>query len=824
MVDRINFGQLSDVVALPDLIEIQTRSYLDFLQMDAPPNRRKAVGLQAVFKEVFPIESYDGHCTLDFVKYEVTPPKQSAFESLKEGESHTAALHVTFRLKNQAEVREETVFMGEVPLITEQGTFIINGAERVIVSQLHRSPGICFEQSVHANGTLLHSFRIIPDRGSWVEVQFDTSDLLNIYLDRKKRRRKFLATTFLRALGYGTDEELLGLFYKFEKLDVAKPKAEQLEHRVVKADVVDADSQSVLVKKFEPVTKDLLKQLQAAGIGALDVVDVSWDEGLLLKSVRKDVAASADDALKDIYHKLRPGDPPTTSNARQLLKRIFFDPRRYDLGRVGRYKIQQKLGLDPQNESRVLEKEDFVAAVKYLINLRRGEGTIDDIDHLGSRRIRTVGELVENQCRVGLARTERLVRERMTVFDQQAEKLTPQKLINPKALAAVIRDFFGRSQLSQFMDQTNPLAELTHKRRLSALGPGGLSRERAGFEVRDVHSSHYGRICPIETPEGPNIGLISSLSMYARVNEFGFIETPYRRVVNGKVSATVIDYLTADQEENYVIAQANAPLNADGSFAKDTVAGRYRGEFLEVEASRCNYMDVSPKQVVSVAAGLIPFLEHDDANRALMGANMQRQAVPLLRTEAPYVATGVESRVARDSRVMVIAREAGKVAYVSADRVVVSKDGAAPTKKTPAEEYQSYELRKFTRSNAGTCINQHPIVKKGQKIKKGDVLADGPLTDDGELALGRNVLAAFMPWCGYNFEDAILINERLVAEDVFTSVHIEEFECGARDTKLGPEEITRDIPNVGEEALKNLGMDGVVRIGAEVKPGDILVR
>jgi len=822
MVERINFGVLSDVVELPDLIEIQTRSYREFLQMDMAPLKRKSVGLQAVFKEVFPIESYDGKCLLDFVKYEITPPKQTAFECLKESESYTAALHVTFRLKSEAEVREETVFMGEVPLITEQGTFIVNGAERVIVSQLHRSPGICFEQSVHANGTLLHSFRIIPDRGSWVEVQFDTSDLLNIYLDRKKRRRKFLATTFLRALGYGSDEELLGLFYTFETIPVAQAKPEQLENRVVKADVVDADSQSILVRKFEPVTKDLLKQLQAAGIAKLDAVNVSWDDGLLLKSVRKDPAASADDALKDIYHKLRPGDPPTTSNARQLLKRLFFDPRRYDLGRVGRYKIQQKLGLDPKNDSRTLDKEDFVAAVKYLIGLRRGEGTIDDIDHLGSRRIRTVGELVENQCRVGLARTERLVRERMTVFDQQAEKLTPQKLINPKALAAVIRDFFGRSQLSQFMDQTNPLAELTHKRRLSALGPGGLSRERAGFEVRDVHSSHYGRICPIETPEGPNIGLISSLSMYARVNEFGFIETPYRRVVNGKVTAQV-DYLTADQEENYVIAQANAPLNADGSFERETVAGRWRGEFLEVEAGRVNYMDVSPKQVVSVAAGLIPFLEHDDANRALMGANMQRQAVPLLKAEAPYVATGIEGRVARDSRVMILAREAGKVAYVSAHKVVVSKDGSMPTKKTPQEDYQSYELRKFTRSNAGTCINQHPIVRKGQKIKKGDVLADGPLTAGGELALGRNVLAAFMPWCGYNFEDAILLNERLVAEDVFTSVHIEEFECGARDTKLGPEEITRDIPNVGEEALKNLGLDGVVRIGAEVKPGDILV-
>ncbi|MBU1692542.1 MAG: DNA-directed RNA polymerase subunit beta [Verrucomicrobia bacterium] len=823
MAERIKYGKLASVIDLPDLIEIQTNSYRDFLQKDVPPTRRKLVGLQAVFKEVFPIESYDGQIAIEFVKYEIADTKMSPLECLREGVSYSAPLYVTFRLRESKEVREEDVYMGEVPLITEPGTFVINGAERVVVSQLHRSPGICFEQTIHPNGSVLYSFRIIPDRGSWIEVQFDTSDLLQIYLDRKKRRRKFLATTFLRALGYGTDEELLGLFYTFEKISLKENVEEgKLAHRVVHDDVIDADSKTILARRYEPLTRDLIRQMKAASFTSIEVVNVSWDEGIFLKSVQKDATRSNEDALKDIYHKLRPGDPPTVSNARQLIKRIFFDPRRYDLGRVGRYKMQQKLGMDKGRDSRVLEKEDLLAALRYLINLRNGEGTVDDIDHLGSRRVRTVGELIENQCRLGLARTERLVRERMTIFDTATEKLTPQKLINPKALAAVIRDFFGRSQLSQFMDQTNPLAEMTHKRRLSALGPGGLSRERAGFEVRDVHSSHYGRICPIETPEGPNIGLISSLSMYARVNEFGFIESPYRKMVNGRVTDQV-DYLTADQEETFVIAQANAALNEQGRFTAGSVSVRYRGEFLEVPPERIHYMDVSPKQLVSVAAGLIPFLEHDDANRALMGANMQRQAVPLLVTERPYVATGIEERVARDSRVMLLAGERGKVAYVSADKTIVSRTGEVPTRKTAKDEYQSYDLRKFMRSNAGTCVNQKPIVTVGQTVKKGDVLADGPSTCHGELALGRNVLVGFMPWCGYNFEDAILISEKLVREDVFTSIHIEEFECGARDTKLGPEEITRDIPNVGEEALKNLGHDGVVCVGAEVKPGDILV-
>ncbi len=845
MQDRRNFGKIQDVIPLPDLIEIQTASYRDFLQMDVLPKNRKKVGLQAIFREMFPIESYNGQTVLDFVKYEIGEPKMPPIECLREGGTFAAPMHVTFRLKDGKEVREEDVFMGEVPLITEQGTFVINGAERVIVSQLHRSPGICYEQTMHPNGSVLYSFRIIPDRGSWLEVQFDTADLLYIYLDRKRRRKKFLASTFLRALasfvepanpedgkavspsGFeaGSNDDLLSLYYTFETIALGGAVAEEkITHRVARGDIIDADSQAILARQYDPVTRELLQQMKAAGYKSVEVVNVTWDEGLFLKSVQKDPTHTIEEALKDIYHKLRPGDPPTPSNAKQLLRRIFFDERRYDLGRVGRYKIQQKLGQTRDNTAPVtiLEKEDLIAAIRYLINLRRGEGSTDDIDHLGSRRVRTVGELLEAQCLVGLARTERVVRERMTMYDNTQETLTPQKLVNPKALAAVIKDFFSRSQLSQFMDQTNPLAELTHKRRLSALGPGGLSRERAGFEVRDVHSSHYGRICPVETPEGPNIGLISSLSTFAHVNEFGFIESPYRKVEKGRVLEHV-DYLTADQEEKYIIAQANAPLDASGRLVNDKVSVRCRGDFLEVPRDRVDYMDVSPKQLVSVAASLIPFLEHDDANRALMGSNMQRQAVPLLTTERPYVATGMEGPVARDSRVMTLALAAGTVAYVSGARIMVSEDGAIPTKKTPKETYQVYELRKFMRSNAGTCMNQKPLVAKGQKVKKGQVLADGPSTAQGELALGRNVLVAFLPWCGYNFEDAIIISEKLVKEDVFTSIHIEEFECGARDTKLGPEEITRDIPNVGEEALKNLDHGGVVRVGAEVKPVDILV-
>src|SRR5271170_1016318 len=847
--ERINFGKIKEIVVPPNMIELQTNSYKEFLQADASPKKRnKHAGLESVFREVFPIESYDGKCVLDYDSYEIGAPKIDWLECLREGLTYGAPLYVTFVLKEESKTaKEEKVFMGELPLMTPQGTFVINGAERVVVSQLHRSPGIAFEATQHPNGKLLHSFRVIPDRGSWYEAQFDTSDLLYVYLDRKKRRRKFLTSTFFRALSFldvegtinmkskdngektrGGDEEILKLFYDIEELTVKEAeKLEDLPNRVLIRDVSDEEKGLVVARAFEPLSKAVVKQIAELGVTKIKVVDTSVDEGNMIKCLKKDPAKNEEEALKDIYRRLRPGDPPTAANARALLKRLFFDPKRYDLGRVGRYKINQKLGLKDKEESRILTKSDLVAATKYLLRLKKGEGSLDDIDHLGSRRIRTVGELLSNQCRVGLARTERLVKERMTLFDQSIEAMMPQKLINPKALSAVIRDFFGRSQLSQFMDQINPLAELTHKRRLSALGPGGLSRDRAGFEVRDVHPSHYGRICPIETPEGPNIGLISSMSCFSRINEFGFIETPYRKVANGKVSDQV-DYLTADQEENFVVAQASAPYDSHGKFTEAKISVRYKGDFLEVEPERVSYMDVSLKQLVSVAASLIPFLEHDDANRALMGSNMQRQGVPLIKTEAPLVGTGMEGKVARDSRAVIVAEGNGKVASVTGIFIVVTPDGEMPEgkkklKNDPEEGVYIYELRKFMRSNAGTCMNQKPLVVKGQKVHKGQVIADGPCTDKGELALGRNVLVAFMPWNGYNFEDAILISEKIVKEDIYTSIHIEEFEISARDTKLGPEEITRDIPNVGDEALRNLGTDGVVRIGAEVKPGDILV-
>ncbi|CAB4243057.1 RNA polymerase, beta subunit [Methylacidimicrobium sp. AP8] len=826
---RINFGKIVESVPLPNLISHQIRSYEEFLQLGVPPEERKPEGLHGVFLEVFPIESYDGKVCLEYVSYDIAPPKFSPLYCLRNGETYAAALYVTFRLRDENGIKQERVYMGELPLMTEHGSFVINGAERVIVSQLHRSPGICFESSLHLNGKVLYSFRVIPDRGTWLEVAFDTSDLLYVHLDRRKKRRKFLVTTLLRALGHGSDEEILGLFYPMEDLDLeaAPPRDEDLPNTVLVGEVRDPrDAGKVLVRGLEPLTKTAVRLLREAGVKNIRVVNIREDD-TIVKCLRRDTARDQSEALKEIYRRLRPGDPPTEANAKLLLKRLLFDPKRYDVGRVGRYKLNQKLGIEASLDTRTLTPEDIVAATRYLISLQHGEGTTDDIDHLGNRRVRSVGELVASQCRIGLARTERLVKERMTLFDVNAEGMTPQKLINPKALSATIRDFFARSQLSQLMDQINPLSEITHKRRLSALGPGGLSRERAGFEVRDVHPSHYGRICPIETPEGPNIGLIASMACFSRFNEYGFLETPYRKVVNGRVTNEIV-YLSADQEENVIIGMATTPVDENGLIQAKRVAVRFRGEFMEVDREKVNYLDVSSKHMVSVAAALIPFLEHDDANRALMGSNMQRQAVPLLNPEAPIVGTGMERRVVEDVGAVLLSDVDGKVISVTSTEIVIEPSPAAgeaerKTSEKPENGLRMYSLRKFMRSNAGTCINQKPIVRKGDVVRRGEPLADGPSTANGELALGQNLLVAFMPWNGYNFEDAIVLSERLVKEDLFTSVHIDEFEIVARDTKLGSEEITRDIPNVGDEALKNLGSDGIVRIGAEVKPGDILV-
>ena len=833
--ERKVFGKLQNTYDPPDLIEIQTKSYNDFLQEDVPPAKRAEHGLQAIFHEIFPVASYDGRYVLDFVKYQLGEPKFTYQQALYEAETYAKPLQATFVLKDGEVTKTEDVFLGEIPAMTEDGAFVINGAERVIVSQLHRSPGISCEKQVHANGQPLLSVRIIPDRGNWIEVMFDTNDVMWCFMDQRRRRRKFYATTLLRAFGYGSDEQIMQLYYDFKKLPTGKKYADKDLHLLVmKDDLVDGDSQAVIARRYDPVTPAMMEQIAAAGLETVEVVDVSVDNGTLIKTLREDAKAgihNEEDALKEVYKRMRPGDPATAANARQLLHRMFFELAHYDLGYVGRHKINKRLGLAGKvdEELRTLHESgtDVIEAIRLLLRIYAGKDVVDDIDHLGNRRVRTTGELLENQCRIGLARTERLVRERMTVHDPQSGALVPSRLVNAKTFSAVVGDFFARSQLSQFMDQTNPLSALAHKRRLSALGPGGLSRERAGFEVRDVHPSHYGRICPIETPEGPNIGLISSLGIYAQVNRFGFIETPYRKVVGGKVTDD-IEYLPADEEEQYVIAQANAPLKANRTFAEDRVSCRFHTEFCDKPSREVQYMDVAPMQVISIAAGLIPFLEHDDANRALMGANMMRQGVPLLRSERPYVGTGLEGVAAKDSRVIVCADQPGTVAYVCSEFIMVTPDGTLPAGKAkfddnPAKGVRRYNLQKFRRCNAGTCFNQKPIVRHGQKVEAGDCLADGPATDQGELALGKNLLVAFMSWRGYNFEDAILVNERLVREDVLTSLHIVTFDCGARDTKLGPEEITRDIPNVGEDALRNLGPDGIVRVGAEVHPGDILV-
>lgn len=818
---RIGFNEKEEIIDLPNLIEIQIKSYNQFLQADKYPDERENIGLQEVFTEVFPLKSYDEKTILEFLSYNLGVPKYSPEECIRRGITYNVTLKVKFRLTDETGIKEEEVYMGTIPVMTDKGTFIINGAERVVVSQLHRSPGICFEQERHTRGNMIYSFRIIPYRGSWLEGAFDTNDLIHIYIDRKKRRRKILATTFIRALGYSSNSDIIEEFFSTRKYKLKNEKEfAKLVGKILAQDVLDEDSGLVFGKAGEKLTTAMLKRIMDAGIDTIRIAEDADETSPIIKMLAKDPTDSYEAALKDFYRKIRPGEPATLSNARSAIMRLFFDPKRYNLGRVGRYKLNSKLKFDINDEALqtvTLNKEDVIGALKYLIKLKSGveEASIDDIDHLGNRRVRSVGELIQNQCRIGLARMEKIIRERMNLFDFSSDTLTPGKIVSAKGLSGVLKDFFGRSQLSQFMDQTNPVAELTHKRRLSSLGPGGLNRDRAGFEVRDVHISHYGRICPIETPEGPNIGLISSLSSFAKINEFGFIETPYRIVRDGVVTEE-IEYMTADQEENCVIAQASAPLDEYNMFKEPICWVRHRGEQYETDIKNVNYMDVSPKQLVSIVTGLIPFLEHDDANRALMGSNMQRQGVPLLIPEAPIVGTGLEARAARDSGAVLIAQEDGTVEYVDGIKIILSPDDNRLEKKT-------YNLKKYIRSNAGTCINQRPLCSVGDKIKAGDVLADGPATDKGEVALGRNVLVAFMPWFGYNYEDAIIISEKLLREDYYTSIYIEEFELTARDTKLGKEEITRDIPNVSEETLRNLGDDGIIRIGAEVKAGDTLV-
>ncbi|MCC6795292.1 MAG: DNA-directed RNA polymerase subunit beta [Candidatus Hydrogenedentes bacterium] len=837
--ERVSLGRISDEMDLPDLIEIQTKSYNDFLQWEVPPDERTPKGLQEVFLDVFPIASPDGMTRLEFVHYSFAPPKYTIRECQERGMTYAASLKALLRLVRYEEVGgekrekimvEQEVFLGELPMMTPTGTFIINGAERVIVSQLHKSPGVSFETKIHQNGKTLLTARIIPYRGAWLEFEYDVNDVLWLTIDR---RSKIIATAFLRAFGHEDNAEILSLFYRTETVTLGRQKVKigtkahepkDLVGRIVAADVIDPESGEILADAADELTPQAIDRLMhshAKEMLIINAEDYAKDSSVAT-TLSLDPTQTTDDAYREVYSRIRPGDPATDATCRTFFQKLFFDASRYDFAPVGRYKINRKLGLSTPQETKTLTKEDVIKTVQYLVKLRGGEGVLDDIDHLGNRRVRAVGELLANQVRIGLVRMERTVRERMNF--QEEDQLTPQSLVNPKPVSAVIKDFFGRSQLSHFMDQINPLAELTHKRRLSALGPGGLSRDRAGFEVRDVHPTHYGRICPIETPEGPNIGLMASLSTYARINDYGFLETPYRKVDSGRITEDT-EMLSAYDEDNYVIAQANAEVDKRKRLAGDLVLTRHRGDFPQTEPTHVDYMDVSPKQLVSVAAALIPFLEHDDANRALMGSNMQRQAVPLLKTESPVVGTGLEHVTAKNAGTVVRAERDGVVEYVDSEMIRIrhTKKGKDSDENPFRAEEDVYPLKKYIRSNQNTCINQRPIVEKGDKVHSGDIVADGPATDSGELALGKNVLVAFIPWEGYNFEDAIIISEDLVKEDTFTSIHIQVFDLEARDTKLGPEEITRDIPNVGEEALKNLDETGIVRIGAKVKHGDILV-
>lgn len=844
-VERINFASITPVIDYPDFLDVQLQSFRDFFQLETPAENRADEGLFKVFAENFPISDSRENFVLEFIDYHVDPPKYSVDECIDRGLTYSVPLKAKLRLicndedNEDFETIEQEVFLGNIPYMTEKGSFVINGAERVIVSQLHRSPGVFFAQSKHTNGTKLYSARIIPFKGSWIEFATDVNNVMYAYIDRKK---KFPVTTLLRAIGYGTDKDILDLFGLSEevpadKKTLKKAVGRKLAARVLRTwtedfvdedtgEVVSIDRNEVLLERDSALAENDIDTILDSGAKSVilhrENVNIA-DYTIIYNTLQKDNSNSEKEAVEQIYRQLRNTEAPDEETARDIIQKLFFSDKRYDLGDVGRYRINKKLGLDNNWDAKVLTNEDIVLIVKYLIGLINSKAVVDDIDHLSNRRVRTVGEQLYAQFGVGLARMARTIKERMNVRDN--EEFKPVDLINARTLSSVINSFFGTNQLSQFMDQTNPLAEITHKRRVSALGPGGLSRERAGFEVRDVHYTHYGRLCTIETPEGPNIGLISSLCVHARVNNMGFIETPYRKVTEGKVEVeTGVVYLTAEEEDTHHIAQANAVIDQSGNFLSDRVKGRFEGDFPVTEPGTYTYMDVAPNQIVSVAASLIPFLEHDDANRALMGSNMQRQAVPLLKPQAPIVGTGLEGRAAIDSRALIVAEGSGLVEYVDATKVVVKYDLSEDDKLVSFDaEFVTYDLIKFRRTNQDTCINLTPLVQKGELVTKGQALCEGYATNDGELALGRNLQVAFMPWQGYNFEDAIVISERVVRDDVFTSIHIEEFELEVRETKRGEEELTSEIPNVSEEAVRNLDENGIIRRGAEVKEGDILI-